>query len=114
MTDASQIKLKNTLDRIAGAILSGKNLNPPPTRKIKYPCIICNRPVQSNQKAIECDTCEKWCHLNCDGRVSTPEYEFFQNDRGGVRQKFAEGMLIWWVPKRPNCEFFPWCIKEKF
>ena len=26
MTDASQIKLKNTLDRIAGAILSGKNL----------------------------------------------------------------------------------------
>ena len=63
MTDASQIKLKNTLDRIAGAISSGKNLNPPPTRNIKYPCIICNRPVQSNQKAIECDTCEKWCHL---------------------------------------------------
>ena len=38
--------------------------------------------------------------------------------RGGVRQKFAEGMLIWWVPKRPvykffqwSCKFFPWCIK---
>ena len=52
MTEASQIKLQNTLDRIAGAILAGKNLNPEPTRKIKWPCIICNRPVQNNQKAI--------------------------------------------------------------
>ena len=80
MTEASQIKLKNTLDRIAGAILSGKNLNPPPTRNIKWPCIICNRPVQSNQKAIECDTCQKWCHINCDGRVTPQDYEVFQNN----------------------------------
>ena len=79
MTEASEIKLKNTLDRIAGAILAGKNLNPPPSRNIKWPCIICNRPVQSNQKAIECDTCQKWCHLNCDGRVTLQEYEQFQN-----------------------------------
>ena len=80
MTEASQIKLQNTLDRIAGAILSGKNLNPPPTRKIKWPCIICNRPVQSNQKAIEWDTCQKWCHINWDGRGTPQDYEFFQND----------------------------------
>ena len=80
MTEASQIKLQNTLDRIAGAILSGNNLNPPPTRNIKWPCIICNRPVQANQKAIECDTCQKWCHLNCDGRSTPEDYENFQND----------------------------------
>ena len=40
MTEASQIKLKNTLDRIAGAILAGRDLNPQPTRNIKWPCII--------------------------------------------------------------------------
>ena len=39
----------------------------------------------------------------------------------GVRQKFAEGMLIWWVPKSSickffqwSCKFFPWCVKENF
>ena len=26
--------------------------------------------------------------------------------RGGVRQKFAERMPIWWVPKAPVCKFF--------
>ena len=81
MTDASQIKLQNTLDRIAGAILAGKNLNPEPIRKIKWPCIICNRPVQNNQKALECDTCHKWCHLNWDGRVTAQEYEFYENNQ---------------------------------
>ena len=39
---------------------------------------------------------------------------------GGVWKKFAEGMLIWWVPKGQacklfqwSCKFFPWCIKVK-
>ena len=81
MSEASQIKLQNTLDRIAGAILAGKNLNPEPIRKIKWPCIICNRHVQNNQKALECDTCQKWCHLNCDGRVTPQEYEFYENNQ---------------------------------
>ena len=31
--------------------------------------------------------------------------------RGGVRQIFAEGMLIWWVPKCTVCKFFPWVCK---
>ena len=88
MTQASQIKLQNTIDRIAGAILSGTNLNPPPTRNIKWPCIICNRPVQTNQKAIECDTCHKWCHINCDGRVTTQEYEFYMQNQDNTDIKW--------------------------
>ena len=81
MSDASQIKLQNIINRIAGAILAGKNLNPEPTRNIKWPCVICNRPVQNNQKALECDACQKWCHLNCDGRVTLSEYEFYENNQ---------------------------------
>ena len=81
MTEAPSIKLKNTLDRIAGAILAGRNLNPQPTRNIKWPCIICNRPVQNNQKALECDSCHKWCHLNCDGRVTLEDYKFYEDNQ---------------------------------
>ena len=81
MTEAPSIKLQNTLGRIAGAILAGRNLNPQPTRNIKWPCTICNRPVQSNQKALECDSCHKWCHLNCDGRVTLDEYKFYEDNQ---------------------------------
>ena len=34
---------------------------------IKYPCSICRKPVLVNQKAIQCDTCNLWCHIKCDG-----------------------------------------------
>ena len=88
MAEASKIKLQNTIDRIAGAILAGINLNPPPTRNIKWPCIICNRPVNSNQKAIECDTCHKWCHINCDGRLT------IKGGGGGPGSKFHFSCLI--------------------
>ena len=81
MSEAYQIKLENTIDRIAGAILAGKKLNPPPTRNIKWPCIICNRPVQCNQKAIECDSCQNWCHMNCDGRITIQDYKYYEDNQ---------------------------------
>ena len=48
---------------------------------------------------------------NEKGAKSFSPTKNFQTPRGGVRQKFAEGMLIWWVPKRPICKFFPWSYK---
>ena len=38
-----------------------------PTRKLKYPCSICNKSVMYNQKALQCDTCDLWTHIKCDG-----------------------------------------------
>ena len=61
------ISLEHNIERIAGAISSGKDLNPPPTRNLKYPCTICNKSVNSNQQALFCDLCQKWCHRSCDG-----------------------------------------------
>ena len=56
-----------------------------------------------------------------DFRGLIVKHSFSLRSRRGVRQKFAEGMLIWWVPKRLkckffqwSCKFFPWCIKERF
>ena len=31
----------------------------------KYPCIECSRPEKSNQKELQCDSCNKWVHLKC-------------------------------------------------
>ena len=40
---------------------------------LKFPCSVCNKSVTSRQKAVECDTCQRWCHRGC-GRISLVEY----------------------------------------
>ena len=37
------------------------------SRKLKFPCSICESSVMSNQKAIQCDSCNLWAHIKCDG-----------------------------------------------
>ena len=61
------IALDNNIERICGAIASQQELNPPPTKNWKHPCVICNKSVNNNQKSLHCDLCEKWCHRSCDG-----------------------------------------------
>ena len=43
-----------------------------------------------------------------DFRGLIVKHSFSLRSRRGVRQKFAEGMLIWWVPKRLFCKLFLW------
>ena len=47
-------------------------LNPGPV--YRYPCTICTKPVQINQRDIGCDRCDRWTHAACCG-VSVDEYE---------------------------------------
>ena len=77
MTDALEIALKNNIDRISGALLMGKELNP--MNNFKFPCSICNKSVQKNQNAIQCDTCDKWVHRKCEG-MSTERYNYHINN----------------------------------
>ena len=52
-------------------LLSGDiHYNPGP---VKYPCTDCNKPVKSNQKAIQCDFCDLWTHLKCT-KLTVSEY----------------------------------------
>ena len=30
-----------------------------PSKKLKFPCSICNKSVMKNQKAVKCDICKK-------------------------------------------------------
>ena len=75
MNDAVILKLNNNIDRIIGAILLGKELNPP--NRLKWPCSVCNRNCLNNQDAICCDSCDRWCHISCDG-TSVEQYRQFQ------------------------------------
>ena len=76
MVNSDQIKLNQTLDRITEAIIQNKNLNTP--NNLRFPCSICNKNVLDNQQAVLCETCDKWCHIKCDG-TSREMYEYLQN-----------------------------------
>ena len=76
MNDATALKLKNNIDRIIGAILLGKELNPP--NRLSWPCSVCNRNCLNNQASICCDSCEKWTHISCDG-TSVEQYRQLQS-----------------------------------
>jgi hypothetical protein len=52
-------------------LLSGDiHYNPGP---VKHPCTDCNKPVKSNQKAIQCNFCDLWTHLKCT-KLTVSEY----------------------------------------
>lgn len=51
-------------------------LNPGP---VKLPCGICAKPVKCNQRAIECEECLVWFHVNCIA-LSTKSYADHCND----------------------------------
>ena len=78
MALASDIALKNNMDRIAGAILSSQNLNPP--NRLKNPCSICNKNCLKNQAAINCSTCGKDYHIKCDG-ISKKQYNEYKTTK---------------------------------
>ena len=76
MAQASEIAIKNTLDRIAGAILSDKDLNPP--NRLRNPCSICNKNCLRNQATLNCSICGKDFHIKCDG-LTIKQYNYYQS-----------------------------------
>ena len=62
--NVAQIKHQLTFDRIIEAISLDKDLNI--HNNLKFPCSICNKNVLQNQPGVVCDTCDKWCHIQCD------------------------------------------------
>ena len=58
--------IKNCLLLLVGDVA----LNPGPFR---YPCTVYGHSVNSNQRALCCDICQRWMHATC-GRVSAERY----------------------------------------
>lgn len=48
-------------------LLSGDcHPNPGPAKPVyKFPCGICEKPVKSNQRGVQCDDCDVWFHTKC-------------------------------------------------
>ena len=47
---------------------------------VQFPCSVCGRSVKNNQRAILCDTCNKWSHCHCNG-IKAADYIAYQSDQ---------------------------------
>jgi len=52
------------------------SLNPGPCSNPPK-CSVCSRTVARNHRALNCDLCEKWCHIRC-GNVKPSDYKNLQ------------------------------------
>ena len=85
-----QLQSDSSIYRI---LLSGDiSLNPGPVR---WPCSVCGKAVATNHRAIQCDNCDKWCHISrkC-GNVSLKDCRKFMND--------SINSLRWYCPPCTN------------
>ena len=64
-----------SMEGIIESILDGRIK---PRSCVKYPCGICYKSVKSNHKAVQCDACDLWVHIGCNG-TSEDEYELLKN-----------------------------------
>ena len=44
---------------------------------IQFPCKICRLNVKKNAKAIQCDLCKYWVHIECN-HLDYIDYKYFQ------------------------------------
>ena len=63
-------------DRVIDLVINGKTRA---RRNIRDPCAICSKKVKSDHKAIQCDMCDQWVHITCNGN-SEEEYERLKID----------------------------------
>ena len=69
----SSLKFITTILMLCGDI----NINPGP-RNVKYPCQVCDKAVKWKTRALACDNCSKWYHVDCL-RMNSNVYEALAN-----------------------------------
>ena len=80
-----------------------------------YPCIICVKNVNNNQKAMYCDYCESWIHIKCQGMP-----EKLYNEIIDLNSKLSDREIIvqkWQCIKcsiKINAENFPYGLEKRF
>ena len=74
-----------------------QNLEP-----VKWPCCMCGKAVAKHHRAVQCDQCDKWCHIGerC-GNIKPVDYQKLIKD--------ASNSLKWYCPMCMNTQK---CIQE--
>ena len=73
----SRYKTQLFINRYGEELVSQTKANKMKSRrkKLKYPCIICNKEVNDQCNAISCDTCNKWIHVKCTALMTWTRYK---------------------------------------
>ena len=45
---------------------------------VKFPCGVCNKSVNKNHRALQCDICSKWIHIKCN-LLNKTNYSLLEN-----------------------------------
>ena len=62
------------------AISNDVQANPrPPNESTTYPCGTCDQPVTWDHRAVVCDTCDQWYHINCQD-IHSGTYSILNED----------------------------------
>ena len=77
-----------------------------PKRKFKFPCGICDKSVNKNQKSIYCNNCDLWVHKSCEGLTDGEFQKLVEED-----EHIPLSCLVCKV--KSNAEIFPFCLLSK-
>ena len=76
-------------------------------RKFKFPCSICEKSVNKNQKSVYCNNCDLWVHKKCEG-LSDDEFQKLVEEDDEV----PWFCLVCQI--KLNAEIFPFGVLSKF
>lgn len=63
----------------ASLILLSRDINLSP---VKDRCFLCNKGFRSNQKAVQCDSCDNWYHVKCVGMKNCEYFDLYLTPLG--------------------------------
>ena len=75
-------------------------------RSCKFPCSVCGKNVNKNQKAIKCDKCDLWSHASCNG-ISKSEYMKLMEEDDDVPWYCIPCLIL------ENAEIYPFGLLSK-
>ena len=77
-----------------------------PKRKFKFPCGICDKSVNKNQKSIYCNNCGLWVDKSCEGLTDGEFQKLVEED-----ESIPWSCLVCKV--KSDTEIFPFCLLSK-
>ena len=60
--------------------LKGITFTPSGYMVVRFSCLKCNRTVAKNNRAVQCNICDKWVHIACNN-LNTYTYKNLQKDK---------------------------------